>query len=95
MTKAELVGKLAGKINLNRKKAKIVINAMIQSIRDSLARGDRVEIRGFGSFNIRERNARTAHNPRSREMVKIQAKRVPFFKAGNDLRKIVNNKCLK
>ena len=90
MTKAELAEKLANKINLNRKQAEDVINAMTQSISDSLAGGDKVEIRGFGSFHIRERNARTAHNPRSRELIEVPAKKVPFFKAGNDLRKIIN-----
>nr|MCS5648993.1 integration host factor subunit beta [Dehalococcoidia bacterium] len=86
MTKAELVRKLANKIKLNRKQAEDVVNAMTQSISDSLAGGNKVEIRGFGSFVIRERNARIAHNPRSREIVEVPAKRVPFFKAGNDLR---------
>ena len=90
MTKAELAEKLANKINLNRKQAEDVINAITQSISDSLAGGDKVEIRGFGSFHIRERNARTAHNPRSRELIEVPAKKVPFFKAGNDLRKIIN-----
>ena len=90
MTKAELVGKLANKIKLNRKQAEDVVNAITQSISDSLAGGDKVEIRGFGSFVIRERNARIAHNPRSREIVEVPAKRVPFFKAGNDLRKVVD-----
>ena len=90
MTKAELVRKLANKIKLNRKQAEDVVNAMTQSISDSLAGGNKVEIRGFGSFVIRERNARIAHNPRSREIVEVPAKRVPFFKAGNDLRKMVD-----
>ena len=90
MTKAELVGKLANKIKLNRKQAVDVVNAITQSISDSLAGGNKVEIRGFGSFVIRERNARIAHNPRSREIVEVPAKRVPFFKAGNDLRKVVD-----
>ena len=90
MTKAELVRKLANKIKLNRKQAEDVVNAITQSISDSLAGGDKVEIRGFGSFVIRERNARIAHNPRSREIVEVPAKRVPFFKAGNDLRKVVD-----
>ena len=90
MTKAELVKKLATKIKVNRKQAKIVINAMTQSISDSLAQGDKVEIRGFGSFHIRKRNARTAYNPRSRVEVKVPAKKVPFFKAGNDLKKMVD-----
>ncbi len=90
MTKAELVVKLANKIKLNRKQAEDVINAMTQSISDSLAGGDRVEIRGFGSFRIRERNARIARNPGSGEFVEVPAKRVPFFTAGKDLRKVVD-----
>ena len=90
MTKAELVVKLANKSKLSRKQAVDVVNAMTQSISDSLAGGNKVEIRGFGSFVIRERNARIAHNPRSREIVEVPAKRVPFFKAGNDLRKVVD-----
>ena len=90
MTKAELVVKLANKIKLNRKQAVDVVNAMTQSISDSLAGGDRVEIRGFGSFRIRERNARTARNPGSRELVEVPAKKVPFFTAGKDLRAMVD-----
>ena len=90
MTKAELVRKLANKSKLSRKQAVDVVNAITQSISDSLAGGNKVEIRGFGSFVIRERNARIAHNPRSREIVEVPAKRVPFFKAGNDLRKVVD-----
>ena len=90
MTKAELVGKLANKSKLSRKQAVDVVNAITQSISDSLAGGNKVEIRGFGSFVILERNARIAHNPRSREIVEVPAKRVPFFKAGNDLRKVVD-----
>ena len=90
MTKAELVGKLANKIKLNKKQAEDVVNAITQSISDSLAEGHKVEIRGFGSFHIRDRKARTAYNPRSRVEVEVPAKKVPFFKAGNDLKKIVD-----
>ena len=90
MTKAELVEKLADKSKLSRKQAVDVINAMTQSISDSLAEGNKVEIRGFGSFRIRDRKARTAYNPRSRVEVEVPAKKVPFFKAGNDLKKMVD-----
>ena len=90
MTKAELVVKLANKSKLSRKQAVDVVNAMTQSISDSLAIGNKVEIRGFGSFHIRERKERIAHNPRSGEWVEVPAKKVPFFKAGNDLRKMVD-----
>jgi len=91
MTKAELVVKLANKIKLNRKQAEDVINAMTQSISDSLAGGNKVEIRGFGSFRIRERKERIARNPKSGEWLEIPAKRVPFFTAGKDLRKVVDD----
>jgi integration host factor subunit beta len=90
MTKAELVKKVASKIKLSRKQAEDVVNIMTQSISDSLAGGEKVEIRGFGSFRIRERNGRIARNPGSGEMVEVPAKKVPFFKAGNDLRKMVD-----
>ena len=90
MTKAELVEKLADKSKLSRKQAVDVINAMTQSISDSLAEGNKVEIRGFGSFRIRDRKARTAYNPRSRVEVEVPAKKVPFFKPGNDLKKLVD-----
>ena len=90
MTKAELAEKLALKTNINKKQAEIVINSMIKSINDALANGDKVELRGFGSFVVRNRKARVAFNPKSKEMVDVPSKKVPFFKAGNDLRKVVN-----
>ena len=90
MTKAELVEKLVNKNKLSRKQAIDVINAITQSISDSLAGGNKVEIRGFGSFRIRDRKARTARNPKSRAVVEVPAKRVPFFKAGNDLKRMVD-----
>ena len=90
MTKAELVEKLANKSKLSRKQAVDVINAMTQSISDSLAEGNKVEIRGFGSFRVRDRKARTAYNPRSRVEVEVPAKKVPFFTVGKDLRKVVD-----
>ena len=90
MTKAELVVKVAKKIKLSRKQAEDVVNAMTQSISDSLAGGDKVEIRGFGSFRIRERNGRIARNPISGKMVEVPAKKVPFFKAGKELRELVD-----
>ena len=90
MTKAELVEKVAERVKLSRKQAVDVVNAMTQSISDSLAEGNKVEIRGFGSFCIRDRKARTAYNPRSRVEVKVPAKKVPFFKPGNDLKKLVD-----
>jgi integration host factor subunit beta len=94
MTKAELVEKVANKINLTKKETEGIVSIIFQSITDSLTEGDKVELRGFGSFRIRERNARVGRNPKSGEKVEVPAKKVPFFKAGKELREIVDEKGL-
>ena len=90
MTKAELVEKVSGKINLTKKQTEVVVNTVFQSITDSLSEGRKVELRGFGSFRIRERNARIGRNPKSGAQVDVPAKKVPFFKAGKELRELVD-----
>ena len=90
MTKAELVEKVSGQINLTKKQTEVVVNTVFQSITDSLSDGKKVELRGFGSFRIRERNARIGRNPKSGVQVEVPAKRVPFFKAGKELRELVD-----
>jgi integration host factor subunit beta len=94
MTKAELVEKVAVQINLTKKQTEVIVNTIFQSMTDSLAQGDKVELRGFGSFRIRERSARVGRNPKSGEKVNVPAKKVPFFKAGNDLKRMVDEKGL-
>jgi integration host factor subunit beta len=87
MTKSELVEHLAdGDAGLNKKEAELIVNTIFDSIGDALVGGDRVEIRGFGSFSVRERDAREARNPKSGEVVRIPAKKTPFFKTGKELR---------
>ena len=87
MTKSELVEQLsASDAGLNKKEAELVVNTIFDSIGDALIDGNRVEIRGFGSFSIRERDAREARNPKSGEVVKIPSKKTPFFKTGKELR---------
>jgi integration host factor subunit beta len=91
MTKSELIEQLSlSDMSLNKKEAETVINTIFDSIGDALVTGDRVEIRGFGSFTIRERDAREARNPKSGEIVSIPAKKTPFFKTGKELRARVN-----
>ena len=90
MTKAELVEKVSGQINLTKKQTEVVVNTVFQRITDSLSDGKKVELRGFGSFRIRERNARIGRNPKSGAQVDVPAKRVPFFKAGKELRELVD-----
>jgi integration host factor beta subunit len=92
MTKSELVEILAEKNEgLTRKDSEMIVNIVFDSIGDALKSGDKVEIRGFGSFTIRERGAREARNPKSGEVVKIPAKKTPFFKTGKELRERVNH----
>jgi integration host factor subunit beta len=94
MTKAELVEKVANEINLTKKQTEAIVGIIFQSITDSLAEGDKVELRGFGSFRVRERNSRVGRNPKSGEKVEVPSKKVPFFKAGKELREIVDEKDL-
>ena len=91
MTKAELVEKVAIQINLTKKQTEVVVNTVFSSITESLAEGKKVELRGFGSFRIRQRNARIGRNPKSGQKVEVPSKKVPFFKAGKELRQLVDN----
>ena len=91
MTKAELVERVANQINLTKKQTEVVVNTVFSSITDSLAEGRKVELRGFGSFRIRQRNARIGRNPKSGQKVEVPSKKVPFFKAGKELRQLVDN----
>jgi len=91
MTKAELVEKVADKIQLTKKQTETVVNILLNSITEALSEGDKVELRGFGSFRIRKRNPREGRNPKTGDTVQIPAKRVPFFKAGKELREMVDD----
>jgi len=92
MTKSELVERLATSNGvLTRKESELVVNIVFASIENALKQGDKVEIRGFGSFTVRERGGRQARNPKSGEIVDIPAKKTPFFKTGKDLREKVND----
>ena len=92
MTKSELINKLADhNPNLQHADLERVVTTILGEITDALNEGERVELRGFGAFSIRERMARTSRNPRTGESVEVSAKRTPFFKAGKELRERVNN----
>lgn len=91
MTKSELIERLStASGSLNKKEAELVVNTIFDSIGTALIDGGRVEIRGFGSFSIRERDGREARNPKSGDVVKIPPKKTPFFKTGKELRERVN-----
>jgi len=91
MTKSELVDRIVEANGvLTRKESEMVVNIVFDSMGDALRNGEKVEIRGFGSFTVRERDAREARNPKSGEVVKIPPKKTPFFKTGKELRERVN-----
>jgi integration host factor subunit beta len=93
MTKAELVDKIAEKKpGLTRKQVEIVVNTVLDGIKDALSREDKVEIRGFGSFRVRHRRAKDGRNPKTGETVSVPPKKVPFFKAGKEMREMVDGK---
>ena len=91
MTKSEMAEKLAEKLNIKKQQAEQVINIITNSIIEALAKGDKVEIRGFGSFRVRQRAAKEGRNPKTGEKVFVPEKKVPFFKTGKDFREVVDS----
>ena len=91
MTKSELIEMVAGRVdNFSKKDVEIIVDTLFNSMSESLARGEKVEIRGFGSFKIKHRDGRQGRNPKSGENIYIEPKKVPFFKAGKEIRERVN-----
>lgn len=90
MTKAELVEKVADRIHLTKKQTEAIVTILLTCVTEALSDGDKVELRGFGSFRIRQRNPREGRNPKTGDTVQIPAKKVPFFKAGKELREMVD-----
>ncbi len=92
MNKAELVAAIAAKTGDTKKGAEASVNAFVDVITEALAKGDKVQLVGFGSFEVRKRAARKGRNPRTKEEIKIPASKAPVFKAGKALKDLVNNK---
>lgn len=91
MTKSELIEKISQKVDgLTRKQTEVIVETIFDTIKEELARGGKVEIRGFGNFRLRSRNARKARNPKTGEAVDVPPKKVPFFRVGKELREMVN-----
>lgn len=86
MVRAEIVNQVSQNLDITKRKASIAVNMVFKSITNALANGDKVELRGFGSFTVRHRNSRLGRNPKTAEIVKVKSKKVPFFKAGKDLK---------
>ena len=92
MTKAELVEEVARAAELNKRDAEVIVETVFDAIIDALHRGEKVELRGFGSFRTRERGPRIGRNPKTGEPVDVPAKRVPYFKPGKELKEFFTDK---
>jgi integration host factor subunit beta len=91
MTKAELVEDVARAAELTKKDAERLVEIVFESIIETLNQGEKIELRGFGSFRVRERGARRGRNPKTGDPVSIPAKRVPYFKPGKELKELIND----
>ena len=92
MNKAELVAAIAAKTGESKKASEVLVNAFTEVVSDALKGGDKVQLVGFGSFEVRKRAARKGRNPQTKEEIKIPASKAPVFKAGKALKDLVNKK---
>ena len=90
MTKADLIEEVSRLADLTRKDSEIIVETIFESIVTSLRAGDKIEIRGFGSFRTRQRKPRVGRNPKTGDRVDVPAKKIPFFKPSKELKDLVN-----
>lgn len=91
MTRSELIQRLADRNpHLFLRDIEAIVEALFEAVTSALIRGDRIELRGFGTFSVKSRDARTGRNPRTGQSVSVKAKQMPFFKTGKELRERLN-----
>src|SRR5258707_11851120 len=90
MTKADLVEKVAREADMTKKDAEQLVEIIFDSITETLNKGEKIKLRGFGSFRVRERNSRKGRNPKTGDSVSIPAKRVAYFNPGKELKELIN-----
>ncbi|MGB9604408.1 MAG: HU family DNA-binding protein [Bryobacteraceae bacterium] len=90
MTKAELIEEVSRVVEMSRKESEVIVETIFESIVRALREGDKIEIRGFGSFRTRQRKARIGRNPKTGARVEVPAKRIPYFKPSKELKDLVN-----
>ena len=91
MTKADLIDEVSRLAELTRKDSEVIVETIFDSVVRSLRAGDKIEIRGFGSFRTRQRRPRVGRNPKTGERVEVPAKKIPFFKPSKELKDLVND----
>jgi len=90
MTKADLIEEVSRAVEMTRKESEVIVEAIFDSIVRSLRGGDKIEIRGFGSFRTRQRQSRIGRNPKTGTRVEVPAKKIPYFKPSKELKDVVN-----
>ena len=90
MTKAELVEEVSRVSELTKKHSEVIVDTVFKSIIDALHRGEKIELRGFGSFRLRKREPRKGRNPKTGDKVDVPPKKVPYFKPGKELKDLIN-----
>jgi integration host factor subunit beta len=90
MTKAELIERVAAATDVTKKQAESIVDTIFEAIIRSLKQGQKIELRGFGSFRLRERGARIGRNPKTGVKVNVPAKKIPYFKPGKELKELIN-----
>lgn len=90
MTKAELVEEVSKVSDLTKKHSEVIVDSVFQTIIDALHRGEKIELRGFGSFRLRQREPRKGRNPKTGDKVDVPPKKVPYFKPGKELKDLIN-----
>lgn len=92
MNKSDLVENLAERLkNLSKKEVDLIVDTVFNKMTESLSKGERIEIRGFGSFEVRIREARQGRNPKTGDKVFVNTRKVPFFKVGKELKEMINH----
>jgi integration host factor subunit beta len=91
MTKADLIEEVSRVVEMTRKESEVIVETIFDSIVRSLRTGDKIEIRGFGSFRTRQRQPRVGRNPKTGARVEVPAKKIPYFKPSKELKDVVNN----
>ncbi len=91
MTKADLIDEVSRLTELTRKDSEVIVETIFESVVRSLRAGDKIEIRGFGSFRTRQRKPRVGRNPKTGDRVEVPAKKIPFFKPSKELKDMVNS----
>jgi integration host factor subunit beta len=95
MTKAELIEEVSRVVEMTRKDSEVIVEAILGSVVRALRSGDKIEIRGFGSFRTRSRQPRVGRNPKTGDRVDVPAKRIPYFKPSKELKDLVNGNSTK